>query len=289
MRSSFARDLVLYLLKACFVMMAFFLPLILSTWLIDLYSLGPVARFNLFALSLILSMLILFIVSRLRPLWLADMPSFELKHAHWETAMDIIAWLKRHDTLSFSLAMLGLVVYTIPLNVAWLWLLSLHIFVSTPSVIALFFVTIMISFLVPGLIISIIYTSIIKPKTVSVKQMDRIIETIYSSRQFTGEMLERSKRTIIREPTKRMKMMLIPIVAVMITADVIFQLVEMHFIPERTIVYVPALILPCLLLILPMFFMGKKRTELDAMWNEEPNRKPLLSTKNPDTATTRQE
>lgn len=269
MRISFFRESTAYLLKACSILMVFFLPLIASTWLIDLYNLGPVAKINTFALSLMLSMLFLGILSRLKPLCLANIPRFELKRAHWETAMDIIAWIRRHDMVCFFAAVMGLATYSVPLNAVWLWLLSLHIFVSTSSAIALFFGFILISFLVPTMIVQIAYTSIVKPKKASVKQMNRIIGTIYSDRQLTGEMLEKSKKTMIRVPTKRMKIMLIPIIVMMVTADIVLQLIEMRFIPEKIVIYVPALILPCFLMLLPMFFMGKKKTELDVIWNEQ--------------------
>jgi len=191
--------------------------------------------------------------------------------------MDVIGWVKRHDTVSFLVAIMGLVIYSVPMNLVWLWLLSLHIFVSTPSVIALFFGFIAVFFLIPAMTLQIVYASIVRPKRVSVKQMDRVIGTIYSDRQLTGEILEKSKKTLIRVPTKRMKMMLIPIVVMMVTADVVLQLIEMRFIPERIGIYVPAFLLLCFLVLLPMLFIGEKKTELDVMWSQQPEQEPACS------------
>lgn len=270
----FLKESALYSMRLWIFLTLLMLPMIAFAYLIEAHEFGPVSRFNLFMLSLTIT---LGLTSRLSSLISSPVPRMNMKLWQWKFGIELLAWLKKHELATFSLLMLSLLIIFIPLNSLWVWLVSAGVISSGISAFICLILLLLPFFLVPYGIIAMTCESIIKPEKPSLPQIKEIVEKVYAPNQLTGETLERAKKTWIRIPGKKARIitqiMAIPVLAMLLVTLVVMQLVELKLLYQNAIVIIQPLWILGSILVLFVYvwapFFGEKKTKLDILFESE--------------------
>ena len=246
------------------------LPMIACLGLTEYYNLGPITFFNLFMVSLAIA---LGLAYKLRPLISFQMPKTGMRPWQWEFGIEILGWLKEHESVAACLLMLGLLVIFVPLNALWVCMVSAGIIFSGTSAITCLMLLLLPFFIVPYGIITVAHESIVKPENPSLSQIFKIVEKIHAPNQLTGETLEHAKRTLIVMPGRKTRIMTIPFLVTLVAAMTLLQLVELEFLSPKIVVFVQCLMIVEGLAMLSMLaltsLLGEKKTQLDILLEEE--------------------
>lgn len=270
----FLKESTLYSLRLWIFLTLLMLPMVAFAYLVEAHEFGPISRFNLFMLSLTIA---LGLTSRLSSLISSPVPRMNIKLWQWKFGIELLAWFKKHELANSSLVMLSLLIVFIPLNGLWVWLVSAGVISSGSSAFICLILLLLPFFLVPSGIITITYESIINPQKPSLPQIKEIVEKVYAPSQLTGETLERAKKTWIRIPGKKARIiaqiMVIPVLAMLLVTLVVMQLVELKLLSQNAIVIIQPLwifgsILMLFIYVLAPFF-GEKKTKLDTLFESE--------------------
>ncbi|MEM2373451.1 MAG: hypothetical protein QXI11_03320 [Thermoproteota archaeon] len=238
--------------------------------LLEFLNLGPVAKGNLNALSLLASMTVfLGLTKLLSPIIKVKQElKFKMESQQQELVFRLFAWFKKHKDICLLMLMLAFPMFAPPICILCSWMITVGIpaFLALTCSLSVF----LFFFLFFSVSLSIFHESVVRPAKASISQIERIINTFYASKQLDTEKLEKAKRTEIRIPTKKTRGLVNCISIAFISTLVVAQIVELQF-PQESTTLTPFLLIIQATLIFALIAipsLGEKKTLLDLILSD---------------------
>ena len=261
----FLREVIVYLVKIWGSLLLIMSPVFLFSWLFDNFDFGIITRFNMFLLCIagVFGVIVLMGHVQISSKEIKE-PKMKLNRAQWDTALGVISWFQSHELGALMLILLGFFIVCMP--VFWIWA-QLYLIGALNSYLSAFgFLVLLILpfFLFPAILISSIHESVIHPEKPSLNQIYRIISTLYSGEEVTGETLEIAKKRFISLPSKRSKIVGTGLLVVLASMLVLLELIELGYVSETYMQYTFYVYLAIFVFTIAMLMIrGKKKSELD--------------------------